>query len=96
MNWVTLSAVVMTFLTAVIGLVAGLGNRRKIAEVHVLVNSQLTDKIERVAQLTITLEKAGVDVPPEEPSTSSSGLCFAHDRCRRRAARFAWCRPAGR
>jgi hypothetical protein len=44
--------------------------RRKVAEIHVLVNSQLHEVLDRVTQLTVTLEDAGVAVP--EPPTSSA------------------------
>jgi 1-aminocyclopropane-1-carboxylate deaminase/D-cysteine desulfhydrase-like pyridoxal-dependent ACC family enzyme len=37
--------------------------RRKVAEIHVLVNSQLHEVLDRVTQLTVTLEDAGVPVP---------------------------------
>jgi hypothetical protein len=61
-SWIVLAGVVLTFGGSVLGY---LGTRRKIAEVHVLVNSQLAAVVERVAQLTATLEQAGVAVPPE-------------------------------
>jgi hypothetical protein len=59
-KWFVLAGVVLTFLTAVIGF---LQTRRKLTEIHVLVNSQLHDVLTRVTQLTGTLEAAGVDVP---------------------------------
>jgi hypothetical protein len=37
---------------------------RKVQEVHVLVNSQLSAVVARVTQLTDTLKHAEVDVPP--------------------------------
>lgn len=59
-NWLALGGVVLTFLTALLGFWRLL---RKVAEVHVLVNSQLKTVLDRVSQLTGTLEEAGVDVP---------------------------------
>lgn len=59
-GWLELAGVIITFLTALLGVFQG----RKI---HVLVNSQLTDVIGRVAQLTAALTQAGVDVPPRLP-----------------------------
>jgi hypothetical protein len=63
------AAVVLSFITAVIGLL----NQRKIKdtavkvqEVHVLVNSQLSAVVARVTQLVGTLEHAGVAVPPNQ------------------------------
>jgi hypothetical protein len=61
-QWVVLAGVVVTFATSVVGFVSA---HRKIGEVHVLVNSQLTAVVERVSLLTATLERAGVEVPPE-------------------------------
>lgn len=63
MNWITLTGVILTFLAAVFGY---LQTRRKIAEVHVLVNSQLHDVIDRVSQLTKTLDDHGIDLPPRK------------------------------
>jgi hypothetical protein len=57
-----LAGVVLTFLTAVAGFWQAI---RKIAEVHVLVNSQLHQVLMRVTQLTGTLHAAGVDVPAD-------------------------------
>jgi hypothetical protein len=58
---------VISMLAAAAGLAAtvlGFINRKKIAEVHVLVNSQLTEVLKRVSQLSHTLTNAGVDIPP--------------------------------
>lgn len=64
-------------ITASVGLVAavaglaatilGLLNRKKIQQVHVLVNSQLTQVLERVAQLSASMTEAGVTIPPPPP-----------------------------
>jgi hypothetical protein len=56
-RWAELAGIFATFATAVVGLFQG---RR----IHVLVNSQMRDVLLRVAQLTRTLNDAGVDVPP--------------------------------
>lgn len=67
MNWGVLAVAVLTFLTAVFGY---LSTRRKINEVHVLVDGNLSKVMaklgierDRSAQLTGTLQDAGVDVP---------------------------------
>jgi hypothetical protein len=62
-NWLVLAGIVVTFCTSLAGAAAAWGNRRKIAEVHVLVNSQLHAVLDRVAQLTGALEQAGAPVP---------------------------------
>jgi hypothetical protein len=62
-SWLVLAGIVITFITSVVGLAATRGNRQKIAEVHVLVNSQLHAVLSRVDQLKETLQAAGVDVP---------------------------------
>jgi hypothetical protein len=61
-QWLVLAGVVITFATSIVGFWQ---TRRKVAEVHVLVNSQLHDVLDRVQQLTVTLEAAGVEVPPK-------------------------------
>ena len=64
-GWPELAVVILTFLTALTGYVQTRRNTAKISEVHVLVNSQLTAVVDRVAQLTGTLRDAGLDIPPE-------------------------------
>lgn len=80
MSWLVLAGILVTFVTSVVGF---LSTRRKVAEVHVLVNSQLHDVLDRVSQLTVTLEAAGVDVPdaPKERlgamvTSIGSLICF--------------------
>ena len=70
----TTATLILVMLTALFGfLSASLGylNNGKIKEtavkteqVHVLVNSQLTETVNRVSQLVLAMEKAGVAVPP--------------------------------
>lgn len=75
MNWGTLIVAVLTFLSSLLGYLA---TRQKIKAVdgkvdHVghLVNSQHDDLVNRVTQLTGTLNDANVDVPA--PPSSPSG-----------------------
>jgi hypothetical protein len=63
-NWIVLAGIVLTFATSLVGFIS---TRRKVAEVHVLVNSQLHTVLERVAQLTAALHSADVPVPPAPP-----------------------------
>lgn len=63
MSLLVFLGIIITFVTAIVGAAASVGNRKRINEVHVLVNSQLHDVLDRVTQLTVTLEGAGVDVP---------------------------------
>lgn len=62
MSWLVFAGIVLTFLSSVVGFWQ---TRRKIREVHVLVNSQLHAVLDRVTQLTGTLHEAGVAVPPK-------------------------------
>jgi uroporphyrinogen-III decarboxylase len=64
--WIVFAGVILTFATALIGFAQ---TRRKIAEVHILVNSQLHAVLDCVTQLTAALADAGVDVP--EPPTGA-------------------------
>lgn len=45
-------------------------NNSQLQEIHVLVNSRLTEVCDRVGQLTQSLQAAGVEVPPD-PSARS-------------------------
>jgi hypothetical protein len=64
--------VVISLIIALTGLVAAaaalIGLFRKVAAVHVLVNSQLSAMMSRVEQLTGVLQGAGLDVPARIPS----------------------------
>jgi hypothetical protein len=66
MGWVTLAGVIITFIGTVISCLSTLVNRRKINEVHVLVDGTYSVAVRRNATLTTALEASGVDVPPLE------------------------------
>lgn len=57
------SGIVVTFLTALVNFLSAIRSRKRIEEVHILVNSQLDAVVHRVAQLTEALEAADVAVP---------------------------------
>jgi HAMP domain-containing protein len=54
-----------TLLTAITGFVALF---RKQNDTHRLVNAAHTDNLDRIDQLTATITKAGLPVPPRNPS----------------------------
>jgi light-regulated signal transduction histidine kinase (bacteriophytochrome) len=62
---------VIGLVLAIVGSAANLfrltRTNKKIQEVHVLVNSQLSTVLARVTQLTATLEKSDTEVPPYPP-----------------------------
>lgn len=60
-RWLILIGIVASLVTTVIGFIM---TTRRVQDVHVLVNKQLSDVLARVAQLTDTLHGAGVPVPP--------------------------------
>jgi uncharacterized membrane protein len=69
-KWVILAGVILTFLTAVFGAWQAWLNRRRIEEVHVLVNSNMTKVLDRLgvsqgrsAQLEGSMKDAGMEVP---------------------------------
>jgi hypothetical protein len=71
MNWGVLIVAVLTFLSSLLGY---LSTRQKIKAVdgkvdgvHTLVNSQHADLVNRVTQLTGTLNEANVDIPDAAP-----------------------------
>ena len=64
-QWITLAVAALTFLTAVTGVWSTRQNRKKIAEVHVLVDGRMTTVLGRVAQLEDALVTADVEVPPD-------------------------------
>ena len=59
-RWLILLGIVASLATTVIGFIVTM---RRVQDVHVLVNKQLSDVLARVAQLTNTLHSAGVEVP---------------------------------
>lgn len=61
----TYAGLAVTILVAATTLVKLLKTDKKVQQVHVLVNSQLSTVLARVTQLTGSLEKAGVEVPPK-------------------------------
>lgn len=74
---------VIALIVAVAGLlgaVAGIiGLFRKVAAVHVLVNSQLTATMQRVEQLTGVLRDAGLAVP-DRPGEAGERLAGAENK----------------
>lgn len=64
---ITLGAI-LTLATEILGLAGGvlafLKIRRKVHEVHVLVNAQMVAALARIAQLAEALRAAGVEIPP--------------------------------
>jgi hypothetical protein len=81
-EWLALAVAALTFGTSLLGYLQSRENRRKIDAVdgkvegvHTLVNSQHDDLVNRVGQLTGTLNDAGVQVPetPEPPNRGGVG-----------------------
>jgi hypothetical protein len=71
--YATLATAILGFATALFAFLTSAKNGRKINdtqekvnEVHVLVNSRLTNVMERVDQLTATLNKNAITIP-EDP-----------------------------
>jgi hypothetical protein len=65
----------LVLVTALIGLgtaILGFLNRKKIDQVHVLVNSQLHTVLERVEQLTESMREQGATVP-DSPGSRPNG-----------------------
>jgi hypothetical protein len=78
-SYFVLAGVVLTFLTALLGWLKSRQNAakltvqtEKIAEVHVLVNAQLTAVVDRVSQLVATMKAAGVAVPDPPDKTGQA------------------------
>ena len=57
---------VVVLLTAIVTLILSLFNRKKVQEIHVMVNAQSADLNRRIDQLSGALTDAGVDIPPRE------------------------------
>lgn len=64
MALVALFTGVVVLLTTIVTLVLTLVNKRKVEQVHVLVNSQMTAVVARVEQLVKALEASDTEVPP--------------------------------
>jgi hypothetical protein len=73
MGWLVDTATILSAgvaaLAAVLTFIRTGETRRKVDEVHVLVNDRLDRALERIGQLGGALESAGVDIPPK-PSDS--------------------------
>lgn len=59
-NLIVLGIELLTLLTAIVGFVTA---RKKVNEVHLLVNDRYSEMVKRVAQLITVLKNAGIDVP---------------------------------
>lgn len=66
-NIIVLGIELLTLLTAIVGFVSA---RKKVHEVHLLVNDRYSEMVKRVAQLVAVLKDAGIEVPdtPREDS----------------------------
>lgn len=62
--YATLATALLAFLTAFIGFLASRKNGTKINEVHLLVNSQLSNVVDRVDQLKGVLAGYNIAIPP--------------------------------
>lgn len=58
--WLTLITAIIALITLLIGIIAG---RKKLDDIHVVVNSRYTELVRRVAQLVAALKEHGIDVP---------------------------------
>jgi hypothetical protein len=72
-EWLALGTAGLGFAGAWLAFLQSRQNKGKIAEVHVLVNSQLSAVLARAALLTLTLEEAGVEVPPDVKEPPPAG-----------------------
>lgn len=68
-SWQSSIGALAAFIAAFASLIVALRTGRRVADVHVLVNSQKTLLEERVAQLTTALEASGVRIP-DDPNSS--------------------------
>lgn len=59
-------ALIITALTGMLSVILTYMNRRKIKEVHILVNSKMAAALTRILQLEGALEDADVDVPADK------------------------------
>jgi hypothetical protein len=65
-NALGLATAVVVLLTAALTLALTWRNRKKVQEIHVMVNQQSLDLNSRIDQLTAALVRAGVVVPARE------------------------------
>ena len=62
---ISLTTGLMVLVTGLIGLLKGRETKQTMQEIHVLVNSRLSQSIERTDQLIAVLKDKGIDVPEE-------------------------------
>lgn len=56
----------LILVTAGVGLVMSVINRKKVEQIHILVNDRMTNAMNRINKLIDTLNEAGIDIPKEE------------------------------
>jgi hypothetical protein len=66
-NALIFGAAVLGFATAFLAFLQSRQNSKRIGEVHVLINSRMTDALSRIQQLTTSLQQQGIDIP-DDPS----------------------------
>jgi hypothetical protein len=59
-----ITTTIVVFLIGVVMLISVIHTKKKISEIHVLVNSRMSDMEGRVSQLIGALDAANVKVPP--------------------------------
>ena len=62
---ISLTTGLMVLVTGLIGLLKSRETKQTMQEIHVLVNSRLSQSIERTDQLIALLKDKGIDVPEE-------------------------------
>lgn len=66
--FIALVIALVTLATAVLVFMQNRQQKKKIEEVHVLVNSRLEEVVKRVGVLTDLLESKGIEIPPRSDS----------------------------
>ena len=64
-DYIILATAILSLFAAAIAAVRGWQNSKQIAEVHVIMNSRMTDALSRIEQLTKALQADGVIIPDD-------------------------------
>jgi hypothetical protein len=66
-DYIILVTAILSLIAAGVGAVRSFHNSRQIQEVHLIINSRMTDALSRIEQLGNALQSSGISIP-DDPS----------------------------
>lgn len=71
--WITLVTAVFSLIAAAGAAASGLYNKKRIAEIHVVMNSRMSDALTRIEQLGNALQAQGIAIPDDPNLKAGAG-----------------------